>query len=345
MRHITCAFALLFLVPYLLHAQYDDLLHKRHISWVAEHTADYELNPVYSELMDVEMNLTKVLRLENQNGSTGLYQDLEIEHYLSAALLQGLQAGAFACFADSLLSRPLSPEQMEQRLFKRDTIVTDAPDWEGSVVVSAVPSEEIDLFRVRQVFFFNARKKAFGARLLAVAPTVNTRDPEGNLTGRQPLLWIKIPTQRTCQGRKIAKSANYVVQTFMRENAPEVAVMQTAKGNLDLNKWATREVKHPAHRFLSYDEFQPLKKAALQALIFKTDTIVVFAPDTFMENAVMVQENAIDGVEKIRFVQNWYYDARRNRLTNRIVAVAPLAAVRDSDGALRYYKPLFYSKY
>lgn len=343
MRYIL-VFTLLTLTPALLRAQYDDLLQKRRYTWVAEYTADYELNPQYSDLVETEMNLAQVVRLQNPQGRNGLFPELEMPHYLSEALLQGLQAGHFACFADEQLAQPLLHWQVDRLLNKCDTIVT-AADEPFSVVVSPLPAREIDLFRVRQVLFFDARKKAFGARLLAIAPVVNLRDGEGNFIGRKPLLWIKVPPQRNCQSRKAARAANYVVQTFMRENAPAPDDLKAAKGPLNLRKWAADDVRRPAHTALDYTDFRVLDKAQLRAQIIKNDTIVVFAPDTFMETPVVVQENAAERVEKIRLVQNWYYDERRHRLTTLVVAVAPLAAVRDEDGYLRYYKPLFYSRY
>jgi len=343
MRHIL--FVFVFLCPAsILHAQYDDLLQKRRYSWVAEHTTDYELNPQYSDLVEVEMNLAQVVRLQNPQGRNELFPELEVPHYLSAALLQGLQAGHFTCFADEQLTQPLPHWQVDRLLNQRDTIVT-AADEPFSVVVSPLPARDLDLFRVRQVLFFDARKKAFGARLLAIAPMVNLRDGEGNFIGRKPLLWIKIPDQRNCQTRKIARAANYVVQTFLRETALDPDHLKAAKGRLDLRKWAANEVRRPAHKTLDYTDFRVLNPAQLRAQIIKNDTLVVFAPDTFMETAVVVQEDATERVEKIRLVQNWYYDARRHRLASKLVAVAPLAAVRDADGYLRYYKPLFYSKY
>ncbi len=345
MRLIIHVFALILFAPHLLHAQYDDLLRKRSISWVAEYTADYELNPEYNEQLELEMNLAQVIRLENPQGQNGLFPEMAVPYYLSGALLRGIQQGAFVCFADPALQQRLTEKQVEERLFRPDTIQSFDHPWDTIVLLSEVRMTEIDLFRVRQVFYFNSRTKRFDARLLAVAPLVNVVDADGKIVDRKPLLWIKMPSQRNCRVRKYAKSANYVVQTFMRENAPATEQMRTVKGSLDIRKWAANEVRRPARQTLAYEDFRALSIAQLQSRIVTTDTIVVFAPDTFMENAVMVQENATDRVEKIRFVQNWYYDERRHRFFGKLIAVAPLAAVRDSDGNLRYYKPLFYSKY
>jgi len=337
-------FFLLLTGPNILHAQYDDLFCKRRYTWVAEYTTDYELNPLYSDMVTTEMNLAQVVRLENRSGQNGLLHDLEQKHFLSDALLRGLAAGTFACYADEQLTQPLSLENAQKRLSRLDTI-TGLDSGEPVTVWNIVSPQEIDLFRIRQVFFFDSRKKQFGARLLAVAPLLNREDREGNVIERRPLFWIKIPLQNTRQIGKLAKSANYAVQTFMRENAPEPESMKILKGRLDLKKWATDEVQHPAHRRLAYDSYDMLSVSDVHARIYTSDTVTVITPDSFVETAVAVEENAIDRVERIRFVQNWYYDERRHRLAMQVVAVAPMAAVRDSEGDLRYYKPLFYSKY
>ncbi|MEQ1747077.1 MAG: hypothetical protein ABMA02_16730, partial [Saprospiraceae bacterium] len=327
-----------------LHAQYDDLLRKGRYPWVAEYTTDYELNPIYSEKVNTEMNLVHTIRLESANQKHGLFQELELKHYLSHTLLQGLASGAFACFADEQLSQPLSREKVLNLLSWPETII-NFDHFDTVTVLREILPSEIDLFRIRQVFFFDSRKKQFGSRLLALAPMVDKTDAEGNFTRRLPLLWIKIHPDNHRETQKIAKNATYAAQTFMGGNAPQVEDMKTVNGSLDLKKWASAEVRKPTHQVLASDDFSSLNVDALEGKVFTTDTLIVYDPETYEESAAIVRNNAIDRVEKIRFVQNWYYDERRHRLAVQVVAAAPIAAVRDSEGEIRYYKPLFYSKY
>jgi len=331
--------------PGILHAQYDDLLRKKRYTWVAEYTADYELNPLYSEAVETEMNLAQVIHLGNEAKQNGLFRDLNLKYYLSDVLLRGLLAGAFTCYADEHLAQLLSREQVEKRLTRSDTVASFDHPGETFIVRNDMRPEEIDLFRIRQVFYFDRRKNQFGSRLLAVAPLLNKTDDEGNMIGRTPLLWIKIAPKDNCEAGKIARNATYSVQTFMRANAPEAEDMKTGKGNLDLKKWTFAEVRKPSHKNLSSDTYDVLGQKELQSQIYTTDTLIVYDPVNYGETVTVAENNAIDRVEKIRFVQNWYYDERRHRLAMQVVAVAPLAAVRDSEGNLRYYKPLFYSKY
>lgn len=116
-----------------LHAQYDDLLRKNRYTWVAEYTADYELNPLYSETVESEMNLTQVIHLGNEAKQNGLYHDLNLKYYLSDVLLPALRSGAFACYADEHLTQLLASSQIEKRLTHSDTVASfDPPEGKPS---------------------------------------------------------------------------------------------------------------------------------------------------------------------------------------------------------------------
>ncbi len=324
-------FFLLIAWPAFLRAQYDDLLRKKRYTWVAEYTCDYELNPIYNEWI----NYVHVIRLENPEGWNGLIPEFEIPYYLSGAILKGIVSGKFVCFRDSTLTQRLPYLEIDSLLVRKDTFVSIC-DGEIKVNKTEISPNQINLFRVRQVFFYDSRKQIFGSRLLAVAPVVNIYDPDGNFQGRQPLLWIKIPAQDAFVNQKQIKSSNYIFQTFMEENAPKLETIKTVKGRLDLKKWATDEVRSPTSRLYSCDKLVPVDKAVLQKQVFTNDTIAL------LDTVIM---NDIDRIENICFVQQWYYNERRHRLAMHIVAVAPSAAFRDLKGYQLPMKPLFYSKY
>ena len=331
-------FFLLLTGPNILHAQYDDLLRNPNITWVAEYTTDFELNPVYNENLDEEYNLLNVIRLENQGARNGLYSDLEISRYFSQSLLNDLNAGHYACFADEQLQHPLPPEQVQLLLNPRETYF-NADHRDTVILIHQTRAGDVDLFRVRQVFYFDQKSRRFGCRLLAFSPLINQQDKNGELSGRTPAFWIKCSSNKQ-PGKKTERNAAYLFQTYMKDNAPAPDQLQVKKGKFDLQNWATAEVRHPSHPCYSYDGFQPLNQAALQDLVFTTDTISPYDDDP-----QIITSNAITDVEKIRFVQNWVFDERRKSLYCRLTAAAPLAAKRDSEGNFRYYKPLFYVKY
>jgi len=339
-------FAICFLLflPIPLCAQYADLLRNPDITWIAEYTTDFELNPVYNDNLGEEHNLLNVIRITNGAVVNGIYPESELTVLASQFFLDGLTSGAFECFADSLLQKPVSPEQLRKTIFISDTII-NFDHGDTSIFINEVRAAEIELFRSRQVLYYNSSKRMLDARVLAVAPMIKEHDEDGNLIGRRPLVWIKMPALNGKAAKKLPKEAHYIVQTRMQENAPGLDQTTRIKGRFDIQKWAAGEVSSPSHRYLSTDEFQPLNSAELKALVFTTDTIVSYDDNYVQTIERIVQNDATRQVEKIRFVQNWYFDERRHSFDCRVVAVAPLAAMRDSDGNFRYYKPLFYVKY
>jgi len=339
------AICLLLFLPIPLCAQYADLLRNPDITWIAEYTTDFELNPVYNDNLGEEHNLLNVIRITNDAAVNGMYPESEVAVLASRFFLDGLNSGAFECFADSLLQKPVSPEQLKDRINRPDTLPNPNHPMDTVFYINEVHAAEIELFRIRLVVFYDVSKRMLDARMLAVAPMIKEHDEEGNLIGRRPLVWIKMPALKGKAAKKLPKEASYIVQTRMKENAPDLDQATRIKGNFDIQKWAAGEVSKPSHRCLSANIFTPVSTTELTSQLFWRDTLFSSYDDQNNSGLVVIENNLIDQVEKIRFVQNWYFDERRRAFDCRVVAVAPLAAMRDSEGNFRYYKPLFYVKY
>ncbi len=330
------------LIAQTLHAQYSDLLQNNKISWVAEYTTDYELNPAYNTKLETEANLLELQRLVNTQGKNGLFPDSDVNmpYYFSQKIYVGLKAAAFQCYADENLEEPLTQEQVLSRFLWKDSVSTD-----GFVAENEYGTEAFVTFRVRQVIFYSQPKRQFCVRILALAPIPWTTDAEGYLIEHPPLLWIKLPELSKKQHRKLPKTANYVLQTRTQENSPMADQMHTIKGGLNIREWATAEVQKPSHKALTVDGFQPLDHSALKALVYTADTLTTLNDQGQAVIDRIVQNNVLEEVEKIRFVQNWYFDEQRLHFGCEIVAVAPMATINAAGGLFQFDKPLFYVKY
>ncbi len=331
-------------LPFLLHAQYGDLLENRQISWVAEYITDYELNPAYNDKLETELNLLELVRLTNPKGKNELYPDSDnkVPYYFSQQLFNDIRAGRLACFAGEDLQEPLTAEQIESRFHWKDATTTE--DGGEFVAENEYTAENFVTFRVRQVLYFDAKKRSFGVRILAIAPVTWAADAEGYLNEQKPILWIKMPELTKKQEKDLVRDANYVVQTRLKENAPYPDQLSFRKGNFDLRAWADSEVEKPSHKVLGPEGFEPLSTSALHELLFTNDTLT--ALNAAGQNVIdkIVRNNALDDLEKIRLVQNWYYDERRHLLGCRLVAVAPVATITVAGGVFQFDKPLFYLK-
>jgi len=328
----------------LLQAQYDDLLRNPDITWVAEYTTDFEMNPENEdELYPRRFNYLDVIQFQNSGNENGLYGNkIFAKKYLSQQFLKNASRKGFSCYKDSLVSNLLAKEEFFSTMSKTDTAVGGCYN-DTFIIHNDVSYEQVWCFRARQVFWYNQKNKAFESRVLAYAPVIDIKDKEGNFAGTRALFWLKADTNPSKFFKN--KRFNYIFQTKMKDNAPRFEDFKVIKGSFDFKKFFGAEIGNPSHPFLSRDNYSPADMQAFRVECFGTDTIVTFHPETYEEQISIEHRNCIEQIEKIRFVQNWYYDEHRNRLYARLTGIAPLAAIRDAEGELRYYKPLFYQMY
>ncbi len=334
-------FSVCFVSASLLQAQYDDLLRDPDITWVAEYTTNFVMHPE-SKDERLSLNYFDLVQLKNVEDKNDLYGGTQ--KYLNQQFLKKASLEGFSCYKDSLLERLMTQKEIFSSITEIDTIYGY---WEGGnesmVIKNDVSFDQIQCFRIRQVFWYDQKNKAFDARLLAYAPITDIKDNAGNINGTRTLFWLK--ADENLPKRFKNKRFSYIFQTKMKDNAPGFEDFKVMKGSFDFKKFFEAEIGNPSHQLLSRDKYSPADMQAFRVECFGTDTIVTFHPETYEEQVQIEYRNCIEQIEKIRFVQNWYYDERRNRLYARLVGVAPLAAIRDSEGEFRYYKPLFYQMY
>jgi hypothetical protein len=343
--NIRLLLACLFISP-ALHAQYDDLLRDPDIVWAAEYTTDFEMNPGdETEQFPRRFNTVDVVQFHNSGVENGLYgRKIFAQKYLSEQILLKMAREGFVCYKDSLLNTPMTQEELLQATVKIDTAYSSC---EGGGQFHIIRNEldffDLWCFRIRQVFWYDQKSKTFGSRILAFAPVVDIKDEEGNYKASRPVFWIKA-NDRSRKHLK-DKDFNYIFQTKMRDNAPRLEDFEVLKGSFDFRKHFEQELRTPSRPCFEASEYKPADTATLIAGCFYVDTIISFHPKTNEEQISIEPRNCIETIEKVRFVQNWYYDERRGHLYTRVAGVAPLAAVRDSEGELRFYRPLFYQMY
>ncbi|MCK6690561.1 MAG: gliding motility protein GldN, partial [Thermoanaerobaculia bacterium] len=82
------------------------------------------------------------------------------------------------------------------------------------------------------------------------------------------------------------------------------------------------------------------------SMLSKTDTIVTFDPETY-EEKVQIVRNDINwaDVKRFRLKEIWFFDKETSTLQVRILGIAPLIDVKDSEGNFRYEKAMFWVYY
>lgn len=90
----------------------------------------------------------------------------------------------------------------------------------------------------------------------------------------------------------------------------------------------------------------PLNAESLRNILYSTDSLVTVDPVTYLET-LQVVSNAPDwaAVTRFRLKEAWFFDTRTGTLRFRILGIAPLINVSNSEGDFLYERPLFWVHY
>jgi len=95
------------------------------------------------------------------------------------------------------------------------------------------------------------------------------------------------------------------------------------------------------------DDFSiPLSTPDLQDILFQSDTITIFDPETYKETIKIVNNSIfyVD-VKRFRLQELWYFDQNLSNMRVRILGIAPLLEEKDKFGNIKFEKPLFWLYY
>jgi len=125
-------------------------------------------------------------------------------------------------------------------------------------------------------------------------------------------------------------------QPFAYPDAPFFNIIKDAALQGDITLYSTED-----------DKFSfPLTEADIEGILFKSDTIRVFNPVTYVEEIKVVQtEINWEDVKRIRIKEQWFFDENTSTLQVRILGIAPMVNVNDEQGNFRFEKPLFWAYY
>lgn len=104
--------------------------------------------------------------------------------------------GDITTYADEQFTIPLSPTALKQTLFQSDTFEIVHPEtYEVTfqILSNDISPEEIVRYRIKEVWFFDARTSSMKVRILGIAPIRSVYRENGVLQYETPLFWIYYP--------------------------------------------------------------------------------------------------------------------------------------------------------
>ncbi len=123
---------------------------------------------------------------------------------------------------------------------------------------------------------------------------------------------------------------------FAFPNAPLAEILGTAALDGDITVFDPSD-----------DQFaKPLDATTLRKALYRRDTLVTINVETEAEE-VRIVEQAPDwsAIKRFRLKESWFFDTRTGTLRFRILGIAPLINVTNSEGDFLYERPLFWVHY
>jgi gliding motility associated protien GldN len=110
------------------------------------------------------------------------------------------EQGELVVFRDEKFKEKLSPEELQNIFSRPDTITKlDYETYEQTIEIVTVDinPEDINRFRVKEVWFFDEETSRLRNRILGIAPVKETYDEDtGLFKYEQPIFWIYYPAVR-----------------------------------------------------------------------------------------------------------------------------------------------------
>jgi gliding motility associated protien GldN len=108
--------------------------------------------------------------------------------------------GDITGFSDEYFKNVLKPEEISAKMTKMDTSMTLDPDtYEEKIVVAKndINWEDINQYRVKEVWYFDKQRSVMDVRILGIAPIYQSmKDKEAGIPPT-PLFWVYYPECRT----------------------------------------------------------------------------------------------------------------------------------------------------
>lgn len=339
-------FVLFFLLPSFSFGQYEDLMKDKNISWIAEfemdHCFDLNAEELGSNLISLKKFNTTSPKTNWDNGT-----------WLSQWLYYGLFDGKEQAYSDAQMKSPMSEDELLKATSSIDTVITFYPETFEEVVQivrNDLNPQEIQYYRTRQIIYLEKNSGQLKTRLLAVAPLINDYDSRGKALGQRVLAWIKMKDLLPHDLSLGSPSFSWVATILTKATPLNISRYSQVKGKLNLQKFlyeqATSGKRKVADVGEGFDGGVFLTQEEIERNYASVDTVVTFAPETFVEKVQIVRnEFTPEEVNKIRLVQDWYYDPNQRLLVNRLRAVAPLVEMTNENGEFLYNRPMYYILY
>lgn len=332
-----------------------NLLKNPDINWVAEAYTYYAPTVNSRDLGKKEMKRLYHIEERNSVRLLKLVDILSDDNLFGgskglATFVLNLDASKVKIYTDADLKNTYTAQEYQKKKSSIDTIITfDPKTYEElvQVVVRAINEDQLEVFKIKQLIYYNNKTKQLGSMPIAIAPMLTVRNKKGEVEKHTAVFWLSINALEA--SLDLNKSIyDYAIRMTRSISEKEMKVVK-GKGTLgdvvkDMVTYATQNPKKvKLYQNIGYMEAMTEEEVANFGS--SVDTIITFDPKTF-EEIVQVVTDKFDpkDVCSLGLVQDWVWDAKEQQLNIRLIAYAPIKHQKDKFIPEGRFIPLFYKK-
>ena len=355
MKNLFCAIFILMTLN--VNAQFAYLMNDKNVAWVAESSIDIRLDMVPENVKafiseETKYDLKGILNILKLQGENEFYGE-EGYWFFTHLLIAAAARKEITVYSDSLCRNSI--EFLTAMEGTKDTTpMIDPTTYETKYIVQMCPQhiQEVSIFRVHQVIYYNSTNNKWGIRVLSIAPLKANHTKEGKFIGWRPLFWVKVEHKKADLN---SPDITWSVRTQLEERENTIQLDS-------LKEHKKTNAKMPILHFLN--AAQNNEKLALYDGLYKCINKIpisiderkrIFEPmDTLhptgtvfydTNNKIVVNDFKAQDVKKIKITQEWAWDKKRKILLVNYIGFVLLQNVKDDVGELRWCKRLFYQRF
>ncbi len=179
----------------------DQMSEEKYMDGVVERTLYLDAGvipyePVREADVPWEKRMWRVIDLREKINAPFTYPQMPLITILNDAAANG----DITVFRKDDFQEPLPPEELEQQLYRMDTIrVQDPETYEETIKVtrSDFNPDDVRRFRIKEIWFYDKEVSRLRNRILGISPIRDIYDDDTGLFKReQPMYWIYFPGAR-----------------------------------------------------------------------------------------------------------------------------------------------------
>lgn len=322
------------------YTQIEGLSKDTNVIWIADLELDFALDKQHQK-DNVYSNDIGIIKYVNDDD----WEMGETVDFFSNLIFKAISSNHFEVFEDNNLTKLANAHAAILRL---DTnVLVDPITYETKLCNHKMPYKSSDVikYRIHQLLYYNKQTTRFQLKSIAAAPLVIDVYNENGSVSLKPLFWFKTEDNHPDYNKK---SIVWAQRLRTQRNSIDLYKTNVLKNTFDKSPLVHQfevfltDEKTPFYSY-NYDIVNPMKEnVPLQVRENILSTVDTFSVSNDIK--IRIGKISADSIQKLRLIQEWYWDSDSKKLMIYLVGTAPIIAVKDEQGYFLYDKSLFYRK-